>query len=101
MLVSCARIAWSPSRSSRKPASSRNDPEGVGMRCLMSGVVAIVACAAPAAAQDYPTRPVRAIVAVGPGGTADIFTRVLGEELHKRWGQPLIVENRAGGASNI
>src|SRR5262245_26631214 len=61
----------------------------------------LVACAAPAVAQDYPTRPVRAIVAVGPGGTADIFTRVLGEELHRRWGQPLIVENRAGGASNI
>jgi tripartite-type tricarboxylate transporter receptor subunit TctC len=71
------------------------------MRCLMSAVVAVVALAAPALAQDYPTRPVRAIVAVGPGGTADIFTRVLGEELHKRWGQPLIVENRAGGASNI
>jgi tripartite-type tricarboxylate transporter receptor subunit TctC len=55
----------------------------------------------PAAAQDYPTRPVRAIVAVGAGGTGDIFTRVLGEELHRRWGQPLVVENRPGGASNI
>src|SRR4029450_5299743 len=55
----------------------------------------------PAPAQDYPTRPVRAIVAVGAGGTGDIFTRVLGEELHRRWGQPLVVENRAGGASNI
>jgi tripartite-type tricarboxylate transporter receptor subunit TctC len=55
----------------------------------------------PAPAQDYPTRPVRAIVAVGAGGTGDIFTRVLGEELHRRWGQPLVVENRPGGASNI
>src|SRR5262245_41180023 len=55
----------------------------------------------PATAQDYPTRPVRAIVAVGAGGTGDIFTRVLGEELHRRWGQPLVVENRPGGASNI
>ena len=60
-----------------------------------------LAGAAPSPAQDFPTRPVKAIVAVGPGGTADIFTRVLGDELHKRWGQPLIVENRAGGASNI
>jgi tripartite-type tricarboxylate transporter receptor subunit TctC len=71
------------------------------MRCLTSAAIMAVACAAPAFAQDYPTRPVRAIVAVGPGGTADIFTRALGEQLHKRWGQPLIVENRAGGASNI
>jgi tripartite-type tricarboxylate transporter receptor subunit TctC len=55
----------------------------------------------PAAAQEYPTRPVRAIVAVGAGGTGDIFTRVLGEELHRRWGLPLVVENRPGGASNI
>jgi tripartite-type tricarboxylate transporter receptor subunit TctC len=68
---------------------------------LITTVALAAACAAPAVAQDYPARPVRAIVAVGPGGTADIFTRVLGEELHRRWGQPLIVENRAGGASNI
>jgi len=57
--------------------------------------------AAPACAQDYPARPVRAIVAVGAGGTGDIFMRVLAEELHKRWGQPIVVENRPGGASNI
>jgi tripartite-type tricarboxylate transporter receptor subunit TctC len=55
----------------------------------------------PALAQDYPARPVRAIVAVGAGGTGDIFMRVLGEELHRRWGQPVVVENRPGGASNI
>jgi tripartite-type tricarboxylate transporter receptor subunit TctC len=54
-----------------------------------------------AAAQDYPTRPVKAIVAVGAGGTGDIVMRVLGEELHRRWGQPVVVENRPGGASNI
>jgi tripartite-type tricarboxylate transporter receptor subunit TctC len=64
-------------------------------------VAMLIASASRVAAQDFPTRPVRAIVAVGPGGTADIVTRVLGDELHKRWGQPLIVENRAGGASNI
>jgi tripartite-type tricarboxylate transporter receptor subunit TctC len=54
-----------------------------------------------AAAQDYPSRPVRAIVAVGAGGTGDIMMRVLGEELHRRWGQAVVVENRPGGASNI
>jgi tripartite-type tricarboxylate transporter receptor subunit TctC len=64
-------------------------------------VLALAMIPAPASAQDYPTRPVRAIVAVGAGGTGDVFTRVLGEELHRRWGQPLVVENRPGGASNI
>jgi tripartite-type tricarboxylate transporter receptor subunit TctC len=64
-------------------------------------VLALQSAVWPASAQDYPTRPVRAIVAVGAGGTGDIFMRVLGEELNKRWGQPVVVENRPGGASNI
>ena len=61
----------------------------------------LAALAAPAFALDYPTRPVKAIVAVGAGGTGDIFMRVLGEELYRLWGQPVVVENRPGGASNI
>jgi len=66
--------------------------------CLIG---AIAAEAATALAQDYPKRPVKAIVAVGAGGTGDVFTRVLGDELAKRWGQPLVIENRAGAQSNI
>jgi tripartite-type tricarboxylate transporter receptor subunit TctC len=68
---------------------------------LLLLVLALTVLAWPARAQDYPARPVRAIVAVGAGGTGDVFTRVLGEELHRRWGQPVVVENRPGGASNI
>jgi tripartite-type tricarboxylate transporter receptor subunit TctC len=64
-------------------------------------VIALSLVAWHAAAQDYPSRPVRAIVAVGAGGTGDIMMRVLGEELHRRWGQAVVVENRPGGASNI
>ena len=41
-----------------------------------------------AQAQDYPSRPVKAIVALSAGGTSDIFIRALGEELRQRWGQP-------------
>jgi tripartite-type tricarboxylate transporter receptor subunit TctC len=70
------------------------------MRVLLLAL-ALGAFPVPAWAQDYPTRPVRAIVAVGAGGTGDVFTRVLGEELYRRWGQPLVVENRPGGTSNI
>ena len=50
-------------------------------------------------AQDYPARPIRVITNVGSGGTADIFIRALGEELHRRWGEPLIVDPRPGGNS--
>ena len=57
--------------------------------------------AAPALAQSYPTKPVRVIATSSAGGISDIFIRVVGEELHKRWGQPLVVENRAGGQFNI
>ena len=52
---------------------------------LLLPVLALTALAGPALAQDYPTRPVRAIVAVGAGGTGDVVTRVLGEELYRRW----------------
>jgi tripartite-type tricarboxylate transporter receptor subunit TctC len=55
----------------------------------------------PVHADDYPTRPVRIIIPLGPGGGGDVFARLLAEELHKRLGQPFIVENRPGGGLNI
>src|SRR5467141_511581 len=56
---------------------------------------------APAEAQLYPTKPVRVITANSAGGTSDIFVRALGDELQKRWAQPVIIENRSGGGMNI
>jgi len=64
-------------------------------------VAAWAASVAPAAAQSYPSKPVRIITANSAGGTSDIFVRALGDELQKRWGQPIIVENRSGGGMNI
>lgn len=58
-------------------------------------------CACPASADDYPSRPVRIIIPLGPGGGGDVFTRLMAEELQKRLGQPFIVENRPGGGLNI
>lgn len=57
--------------------------------------------ATTASAQQYPTRPIRAIATTSAGGISDLFMRALGEELQKRLGQPVIVENRPGGANNV
>ena len=53
--------------------------------------------AVPASAQSYPNRPIRVIVTTSPGGISDVFVRALSEPLHKALGQPVVVENRAGG----
>ncbi|MSP44811.1 MAG: tripartite tricarboxylate transporter substrate binding protein [Xanthobacteraceae bacterium] len=59
------------------------------------------AAAQSALAQDWPTRPVKAITTTSAGGLSDIFMRALGEALRQKWGQPLIIENRPGGAMNL
>ena len=56
---------------------------------------------ASASAQEYPTKPIRIIVANSPGGTSDIFIRALADEFQRRAGQPMIIENRSGGGMNI
>jgi tripartite-type tricarboxylate transporter receptor subunit TctC len=52
-------------------------------------------------AQDYPTRPIRWIIGFPPGGPTDILVRLMGERLQARLGQPVLVENKPGAASNI
>jgi tripartite-type tricarboxylate transporter receptor subunit TctC len=52
-------------------------------------------------AQPYPTRPVRIIVGLAPGGTTDILARLMGQWLSERLGQPFIIENRPGAAGNV
>src|SRR5262245_34432235 len=52
-------------------------------------------------AQSYPTRPVRVIVGITPGGAPDIVARLMGQWLSERLGQPFIIENRPGGGGNI
>jgi tripartite-type tricarboxylate transporter receptor subunit TctC len=53
-----------------------------------------------ASAQDR-SKPIRVILATGVGGTADVFMRVLGDEYHRRYGRPFVIETRAGGNMNI
>src|ERR1044071_9915026 len=64
-------------------------------------ITALAATATTALAQPYPSKPIRVITANSAGGTSDIFVRALGDELQKRLGQPIIVDNRPGGGMNI
>jgi tripartite-type tricarboxylate transporter receptor subunit TctC len=71
---------------------------------IFAGLIVLAAwlCgSAIAPAQEWPSRPVKIIIPLGPGGGGDVFTRLMAEDLHKRLGQPFIVENRPGGGLNI
>ena len=59
------------------------------------------AAAATAQAADYPTRPIRYIVAFAPGGINDIMARIVGQKLNEAWGQAVIVDNRPGAGGNL
>jgi tripartite-type tricarboxylate transporter receptor subunit TctC len=56
---------------------------------------------APDSAQTFPNRPVKLIVPFPPGGPTDLMARIYGQKLSEQWGQPVVIENRAGGNSAI
>src|SRR5215212_2758760 len=70
--------------------------------CCLAGFALAALCASlPAQAQDYPNRPVKIIVPFPAGGSADVTPRIVGEWLSRKWGQPVVIENRPGAAGNI
>ena len=68
---------------------------------LAAGAAALPAVSRIAWAQAYPTRPVRMVVRIPPGGATDIVARLMGQWLSERLGQPFVIENRPGAGSNI
>jgi tripartite-type tricarboxylate transporter receptor subunit TctC len=73
------------------------------LHCLAAaGLVAAASWTMPAAAEDsWPAKTVRFIVPFAPGGSTDVIARMVGQKLSMRWGQPVVIENRAGAGGNI
>jgi tripartite-type tricarboxylate transporter receptor subunit TctC len=69
------------------------------LRGISLGAVLLFSLAAHA--QDYPSKPIKIIVSVPPGGSVDAIARLVAEKLRQKWGQPVLVENRPGAANNI
>ena len=67
----------------------------------LAALVFSLASVSPSHAQTYPTKTVRIIVGLAPGGTTDVFTRTLAQRLTEAWGQTVIVENRPGASGMI
>lgn len=102
MIANHPRLARQPVQDARFPL-----PSPAVAPALMAPVLSVLsvvsaaslgmACmAGPAIAQDFPSRPVRLVIGFPPGGPADFFARTLAEPLSKQWGQPVLVDNRAG-----
>jgi tripartite-type tricarboxylate transporter receptor subunit TctC len=70
------------------------------MKKVFLGAV-LALCATLASAQGYPNKPVKMIVPFTPGSATDILARTIGQKLQEQWGQPVIVENRAGAGGTI
>lgn len=68
---------------------------------LFASLVALTLVSATGHAQVFPSRPVRIVVPQTPGGASDALARIMAQKLSEKWGQPVVVENRAGAGGNI
>ena len=72
-------------------------------RFLLALGVALAAFsfAGSAWAQAFPSKPVKIVVPQTPGGASDALARIVGQKLSERWGQPVVIENKAGAGGNV
>src|SRR5580692_6557724 len=70
-------------------------------RRLILALLALAVLPLPAVAQNYPTRPIKAIASQGPGGLSDLFMRGLADQLGPALGTSIVVEDRAGAEGTI
>lgn len=69
---------------------------------MLVGLLAVVLQAGPpASAQDFPSKPIRIIAPFAPGGSPDVISRIIAEEMKNDVGQPVVVENRPGAGGNL
>jgi tripartite-type tricarboxylate transporter receptor subunit TctC len=71
------------------------------LQALALQIALVVLAASPALAQTYPDRTVKIVVPFPAGGTADAVPRIVGDWLSRKWGQPVVIENKTGAAGNI
>src|SRR5499427_4463667 len=70
-------------------------------KSLLALILVSLSWAGLVSAEDYPDRAVKIIVPFPAGGTADAVPRIIGDWLSRKWGQPVVIENRTGAAGNI
>ncbi|HVL57096.1 MAG TPA: tripartite tricarboxylate transporter substrate-binding protein, partial [Burkholderiaceae bacterium] len=69
--------------------------------CALSLAAGVAGAAVPAAAQNWPTKPIRVVNPFPPGGPSDLLLRSISERMHAALGQPLVIENKPGASGNI
>ena len=99
--LSCARSSMRTCRT-RSPERRKHMPRAtttvaIAVLCL----IALLWCASPARAQDYPSKPIRFIVPYPPGGGTDVIARIVQPRLAEALGQPIVIENRGGAGGAV